>query len=123
MHGTMGNITNIEASNFTPGVVIDEDNSTMVLSGRSIPHDAYSFYAPIMDKASAIKEVTVTVDLEYMNSRSLRFLPMLMITKLNLSKVIWKYCSNDDDMKEKGELVNEIIKKELPDVDFVLSVK
>jgi hypothetical protein len=108
----------IESTNFTPKVEIDYEEKIAKISGRSIPEDAYDFYFLVTQKLKNVSELTLEVDLEFLNSASLRFMSYSITSELNLKCVKWYYLKDDVDIEEKGRLIKDIMNKEHPDVDF-----
>ena len=117
------NIYEINATNFTPLVIIDYDKKYIKMVGKSIPNDAYRFYSIITTTTKHISGLTFEVDLEYINSSSLKFLSLSITSELNLKKVLWYYDSDDDDIFDKGELIKDITSRKRPEIIFELIEK
>lgn len=117
------NTVKIASTNFTPSIIIDYNKNYVKMEGRSIPEDAYDFYFIITQKLKSISDLTLEVDFEYMNSGSLRFLTIAIVSELNIKKVIWHHVKDDEDIEEKGKLIKEIMNKEQPKVEFILIEK
>ena len=101
-----------EATTDTPLVDFDAHAGCLLIKGRSLPEDAWSFYKPIIEWASALSlnasnSLTVEFFLEYFNSSSGRYLLELLSTlekeKKEHVKVVWVSEPDDDLMQEKGE--------------------
>lgn len=109
----------LEATDSTPICEISVGDSSMLLSGVSMPENANEFYLPLIQKIDSLFEnssgkFTLRVQLSYMNSMSnkqlLRLMKHLEGKSFDL-KVIWKYESGDDLMKVKGEELERICKE------------
>ena len=103
----------IKGTATTPEIKFDARSGQMIVSGRSIPEDAKSFWSPILSwffaySASPVKETSVVIDMEFFNNASAKQLMFLFsrINKIheNGSKinVVWYYDKNDLEMKESG---------------------
>ena len=111
-----------EGKEDTPKIILNSETNLFQISGRSLPEDAASFYAPVLrwlDDFSALKtnnpNVNFEVRLEYFNTASSKLL-LDIFTKLeNLiqsgKKVVieWYYSEDDEDMLEAGEEYSELI--------------
>ncbi|MCF6366461.1 MAG: DUF1987 domain-containing protein [Bacteroidales bacterium] len=98
----------------TPEVILDKENSVFQISGRSIVENAHEFYAPIL---SWLKEyfknpnnsTELVLNLDYLNSSSsLQIMKMIFLFEHNKNdsinlKITWKYDSEDEMSKERGE--------------------
>lgn len=113
----------LKKTDVTPGVILNQENGTFSISGRSIMEDALEFYLPLIEwvKEYAKNPNPVTdfvLDIEYLNSASTRKLLNLVVElekiyeKGNEIKVIWRYEESDDVMKERGEEMQSVV--ELP---------
>lgn len=98
----------------TPMVHLNAPKGIMSLTGRSIPHNAISFYRPILEwfddyLMEAQEHTEITVKLEYLNTSSSKCLLELLkkaeqITEGSRSvEVKWYFETGDDDMQEVGE--------------------
>lgn len=110
----------IKATEDTPELIFDKDNSIFLISGRSLPEDAQKFYKEALEWMSKYikspnKETTIVLFLEYFNSSSARLIVKILIELETLSqkdnsvKIIWKYAENDDVMKERGEEIKNVV--------------
>ncbi len=97
----------------TPEVILDKDNSVFQVSGRSIVENAHEFYAPILSWLteyfkSPNTSTNLVFNLDYLNSSSsLQIMKMIFIFEHHKNnndlKVIWKYESEDEMSRERGE--------------------
>lgn len=103
----------IDSTDKTPLINFDPTSGKFEISGKSIPHDAESFYQPILEwmeqyVVSTEKRTDVVLNLEYFNiSSSKRILFILyklneLVDKNKEVSVKWYYADSDDDMKEVG---------------------
>lgn len=110
----------IEQTDETPKVVLDKDNAEFIFSGKSLPEDVSSFYAPIMKWWDEYTEspnaaTKVVFDLVYFNTASSKLI-LDILFKLEALKesgndttIVWKFNEMDEDMEEAGEEYSEIV--------------
>ncbi len=113
------NSLHIAKTEDTPEVRFDDTNGDFEITGRSLPEDAYTFYRPIIDNIGAFlgngkKNLVVTIQLDYFNSSSGRYLMELLVilddkSNSNNVSLIWKYEEDDELMLEKGEEFKSLI--------------
>ena len=114
----MENLT-IKETEMTPAVNLNCKSGMMQFYGNSYPEDAGSFYIPIMNwldnyvESPAAKSI-LDIDLGYLNSFSSKYIMHIMedfqkiyVTSGEVS-VVWYYEMDDDDMKEVGEMYQDI---------------
>lgn len=100
-------------------VNFDKQSGDFILAGRSLPEDTPAFYQPLMDWLGEYfkepnQETLLTLELEYMNSASSRYVGKLLDifeeqqNAGNKVKVTWKYNEMDDDALEAGEEFQDI---------------
>ncbi len=111
----------IEQTSYTPQVYFDEEGNKLCLTGRSFPEDATSFYTPVLawfetNKNNLQANFSVEVLLDYYNTASSKYLVKLfrMTEELHEKKgltvsIVWKYATNDEDMKEAGSEYKQFI--------------
>jgi hypothetical protein len=110
----------IKSTDDTPEVNFGT-NGSLVISGRSLPEDAASFYSPLIEWLNAYEAgnistpVTFDMKLEYFNTASSKML-LDIFNKLESlaqnggsAKVNWHYPDGDDDMLEAGEEYAELV--------------
>lgn len=99
-------------------VNIDEKAGSIVISGVSIPENAYVFFRPVEDYIDTLnpentKAVSFTFRLEYMNTLSSKaFLDYMRTVKDRKQiplTVTWEYFSDDEEMRDHGETFSEIV--------------
>jgi hypothetical protein len=103
----------------TPFVLIDSGEIT--IKGRSIPEDAFDFYEPVLEACrnyiqKPAKHTQVTVQLEYINSGSKKYLTNLfnILEKSYLEgygyEIIWIHDVDDEALLDLGNDLKGIIK-------------
>lgn len=105
----------VDATNLTPGVDF-KNTGTLLLEGKSCPIDVNKFYAPILKWIDSLKakHVTFNINLEYINSASIKKI-FLLLKHLDLNgkieKIIvnWYYEEGDEDTFETGQIMEEIL--------------
>jgi hypothetical protein len=107
----------VSAERKTPEIVF-KANGELKISGNSRPEDGKNFYKNAFDWIEEFKEfnpdsITLTLDLDYINSVSVRIL-LTMLQSLHgilkdkkAFKVIWKYDQNDLDMLDQGKILEK----------------
>jgi hypothetical protein len=105
----------------TPEVIFDGDRNEFIISGRSLPEDVTSFYAPVFEWLNDFVEnpksnTVFKFKLEYFNTASSKILldilmkleELVQSNKTNIG-VQWHYSESDDDMLEAGEEYKELV--------------
>ena len=104
----------IAATAKTPQIEWNDEQSTLTLSGRSIPENAVEFYRPVLDWTQSLEAdtpMTVMVQLEYFNTSSSKCL-LDLFKRLETSSEIqvkWHFDADDEDMLEAGEDYDHIV--------------
>ena len=104
----------IAATAKTPQIEWNDEQSTLTLSGRSIPENAVEFYRPVLDWTHGLDAdtlMTVMVQLEYFNTSSSKCL-LDLFKRLETSSEIqvkWHFDADDEDMLEAGEDYDHIV--------------
>lgn len=105
----------IAATKSTPLVTYSPRNSNLLIQGRSFPENAKQFYEPLIvwiqeSKQYLPKQFVVTINLEYYNTSSSKFLMELFRLLARLRKelqaqisVCWQYTTHDIDMCDAGK--------------------
>jgi hypothetical protein len=110
----------IKATTRTPEVIFHSDGN-LKIKGRSIPEDAGLFYNHLYSWIfkyclSPQPETIINLELEYMNSGSAKSVLQILreltnvIQNGNKLKINWYYELGDEDMLEKGEYFESILK-------------
>lgn len=114
-------VLNLEGSPKTPGVMLDDNQGLLELTGRSIPENSIEFYKPILDwieayGASPKAETKVNIKLEYFNTSSSKcildvFKKLETVNQGGKTKITinWYFEEDDEDMQEAGEDYQSII--------------
>lgn len=111
----------ISGTEDTPEIFFNPETNEFTISGRSLPEDVTSFYAPVFDWFNQFSiqnpdHAIFKFKLEYFNTASSKIiLDMLMkLEEMVLSnkaqvKVEWHYSDADEDMYEAGEEYAELV--------------
>lgn len=96
-------------------------NGKLSISGVSIPENVNKFYDQLLNwleefEKALPKEISLTIDFEYINSSTLNFLLFKLFSKItsfsgpnvNL-KVIWIYPKEDDDIEDMGKNMEDVL--------------
>ncbi len=72
-------VIKIQGSDDTPKVILDADNNTFEISGRSLPEDVVAFYDPILEwldeyAQNPLEKTVFNFKLEYFNTASSKLL-------------------------------------------------
>lgn len=119
----MKNIHHSPSTRNFPDVFIDYDNNIFKIKGRCIMEDAQTFFNDLLDKLSPMDNIKIIIDLEYLNSSSLRHLIFLLRSHLPISEVEWHFEEEDFDVEDKGEDVKHVVLLKKPDIIFILIKK
>jgi hypothetical protein len=115
------------ATDDTPEIAFNPIEGNYSIKGISIPEDAPAFYRSSIEwinqfKNSLETEVNLNIFLNYYNTGSLKSLVDMLKAFVKLKKennknltINWYYEAYDDDMKDKGKELSEIV-----DYDFNL---
>ncbi len=107
-------------SSKTPEVHFNASTGKLLLTGKSIPENAYEFYKSIFDwlntyKATPAEHTEMVFRLNYFNSSSTEFILQLIkeIDKLHKegksAAVVWMYDEEDEDMEEIGRDFQQMV--------------
>lgn len=118
----------IKATSKTPEVELSFSGRIRI-KGRSIPEDASIFFDHLQSWIfqyclNPQKDTVVDIDLEYMNSGSAKSLLQILseltdvVQKGKNLKINWFYESGDEDMVERGEYFESILKFRFNYVEF-----
>lgn len=103
-----------EATEFTPKIILDADENYIEFSGKSYPENTFEFYSEITtwlkEYFSSKKTCNVHLDLEYINSSSLKsFFDIFDIFEASHEdydsqiNIKWHYDEDNDISLETGE--------------------
>lgn len=104
----------------TPQIIFRPESNEFLIKGRSLPENAEAFYQPVLGwmesyLAEEPEDITLTIDLEYFNSSSVKQLLNLLILLenqvVNDRKVliVWCYDEEDELMEMKGRELESIV--------------
>jgi hypothetical protein len=108
----------IDATDRSPKVILDRQESVLMIEGRSYPEEGMDFFDPIVMRFRSIQETenpirTIHIRLEYYNSSTTKALAELF-TALeqsakngNEAKVIWEFEQDDDGIQEDIAMFQE----------------
>lgn len=111
----------IERTSKTPEVLLDSEQGSITLIGRSIPENSIEFYAPVMEwiekySIDTKPQTQFNIHLEYFNTSSSKCILDILKKLRNLDQagktkivVNWYYDEDDEDMLEAGEDYREIV--------------
>ena len=102
----------LQGSDDTPTVILDADNNTFQISGRSLPEDVAAFYEPILEwideyAENPLDKTIFDFKLEYFNTASSKLLLDVLLKLEDLYNaghdvlVKWHYPDDDEDMDKK----------------------
>ncbi len=125
---------NLEKTKNSPEIILNKDNATFKISGRSIVEDPKEFYSPVYAWLeeyikSPLNSTDFIIDLEYFNSSSARQIMeiIMLLEKIPETgkkvKVSWMYEAGDEMSKERGDEIKLVSKldfeiKEYPAEEF-----
>lgn len=106
---------NIEATDRSPRVVLDRQESVLKIEGRSYPEEGMDFFEPIIVRLRTLQNTespisTVHVRLEYYNSATAKALAEIFTSLMTLktkgvpTKVIWEFEEEDEGIQEDVEM-------------------
>jgi len=109
----------LEATQSTPEIKLDKENSKIEMSGRSLPENVKEFYGPVINWLDEyIKtpndKTKVVLNFEYFNTASSKMIMDILERIKEIREqgkeidVDWCYIEEDDDMLEAGEDYSEI---------------
>lgn len=115
-------VLHIEGTEDTPEVLLDSENNTFSISGRSFPENAIEFYEPIFAwlqkyTEEAENDMEFEFNMEYFNTSSSKQIAkiFLLLERINENvfvQVIWKYKKEDTDMMSSGMRFSKLLNLE-----------
>lgn len=108
----------IDATDRSPKVVLDRQESLLLIEGRSYPEEGMDFFDPIIMRFRSLEDSdnpirTVHIRLEYYNSATTKALADLFtalehsVKRGNEAKVIWEFEEDDDGIQEDIDMFME----------------
>ena len=122
-------VIKIQGSDDTPKVILDADNNTFEISGRSLPEDVVAFYDPILEwldeyAQNPLEKTVFNFKLEYFNTASSKLLLDVLLKLEDMYDaghdvlVKWHYPDDDEDMEEAGEEYADIVEEPFEQVSY-----
>ena len=119
----------VEATDFSPKVILDPGNNIFEISGISRPENANDFYEPIVqwldDYVQNPNEMTrIKFNFDYFNTSSLKYFLMILSKFKEMTetetelKIDWFYDKEDESMFEAGKSLEELSELEF---DFLVN--
>lgn len=113
-------VIKIKGTDDTPNVILDAENNIIEFSGRSLPEDVATFYAPILRwieeyAKSPNPKTNVVIKLEYFNTASSKMLLDILLKFEEIHHngqdvvVSWYYMEDDEDMEEACDEYADIV--------------
>ncbi len=123
----------LKSSELIPGVIFDADNNNFEMSGSSRPEDVRDLFYPMIEwlkefgeeiaqgkytRYSKEKSLIFKVKMEYFNSSSAKFMydifeELNIIHKSGIPlEIHWYFDEEDDDMREAGEEMQDLVDME-----------
>ncbi len=110
----------IKPDEMTPGINLDKERNIFHFYGRSLPANAHKFYKNVLEwvieySKNPNPNTTITFDFEYFNSSSSNKISQILFHFEKIREkgfpvyVEWYYRDNDEDMKDVGELMSELV--------------
>ncbi len=120
----------LQATQDTPGVILEKKTGIFEFTGRSMPEDSGLFYEPILewveDYCKNPNPITVvTFKLVYFNTASSKLILDILSKFEEMhaagSKVLikWYYPEDDEDMQEAGEEYADIIDVPFEHISYI----
>lgn len=111
-------VLDIQGTNDTPKVILDQDNDIFEISGRSLPEDVVSFYRPVLDwleeyKSHPNEKTEFIFRFTYFNTATSKLIQDIIIKLESIFEaghnvqIMWFYEEEDEDMQDVGEEFQE----------------
>lgn len=105
---------NIEATEYTPNIVLDADKGLIEIRGDSFPENTYDFYKPVTEwlkeyfNSNAKDKTIINMEINYFNSSSSQLFFDLFdlfeeVSESNNLEINWLYDEKNDSAEEAGE--------------------
>ena len=122
----------IDASAQCPKILFDPENNIFEISGVSKPEDVRKFYSLVLDWINEFSQkllnseqstysktnpLTINFKLMYFNSSSAKFIFDIIEEFQKIeengipTRIVWYYDREDDDMRDAGQEMSELIEK------------
>lgn len=104
----------IEASKYTPEIILDKDSGTISIIGKSYPENTFEFYEPVIQwienyfKSTTNKKTILNLEIIYFNSSSSKLFfdlfDLVEEQKDNFDiEINWIYDEENESALEAGE--------------------
>lgn len=116
------NIPNVSiaATDLSPQILFNAENSRLEIIGKSVPEDPFEFYMPLIEWLTNLldstpKTLRLIFQLEYFNTSSSKMILEIMRKAELLNEngcnvqIDWYYLYDDIDLLEAGETYSEIV--------------
>jgi len=105
---------NIEATEYTPKILLDAKQNLIDIKGDSFPENTFDFYKPVVRWLKQYfeegnKKTTVNIDINYFNSSSSQLFFDIFdifeeaLKNQNSLEINWIYSSKNESAQEAGE--------------------
>lgn len=112
----------LEQTRTTPKIRFSPGSGQLEISGKSIPENATMFFEPLLKNLQSYmdspqEETTVTINLDYFNTSTSRWIMLLFRRLVELSKreykliINWHYMKDDEESYETGENYEIILRR------------
>lgn len=109
-------ILQLEATEDTPKIILDNQNGIFEISGRSLPEDSAEFYAPVLEwienyTANPNPATIFSFKLEYFNTASSKLILDVLsaLEDIKGTTIHWYFHDDDEDMEEAGQEFSELV--------------
>lgn len=103
----------IEATNDSPGIILDREGNFFEISGKSLPKDVHQFYKPVFDWLDEYRTnpkpfTRLNFKLTYFNTLSSKIILDIMMILEEMKEeghgvlVRWNAPAKDEDMQQAG---------------------
>lgn len=110
----------INKTDDTPAIHLDKSSKKFEFSGKSLPEDVTTFYAPVFDwinkySEAAEGESVFTFKMTYFNTASSKIILDILMRLEDMHNegkpvtVEWHFEEDDEDMEEAGKEYSEIV--------------
>lgn len=110
----------IKGTKETPEIVLDQTAGIFKINGRSLPENAFEFYAPVIEWVKSYSQspnssTHLSLSIEYLNSGSLKQIFRLFYLLEDLielgsdANIVWHYRKGDELMLEKGTELKQFL--------------
>ena len=113
-------ILQIEQTDDSPAVILDQEGNRFMISGKSLPEDVVAFYQPVIDWLSEYRknpnpQTHFEFKLIYFNTASSKLILDILMMLEEMSEegrkvlVKWLSLASDEDMQDAGREYEEMV--------------